>query len=63
MIKITLKAARVNIGLKQWQAARKLGISEATLSSYEKGLSFPTVDMIEKMLALYGAAYDDIQWR
>ena len=62
-MKITLKAARVNADLKQGQAAHKLGITISTLSCYERGLTRPTVDMIEKMLALYGVAYDDIQWR
>lgn len=34
---ITLKAARVNKGLTQREAAKTLGISESTLFGYEKG--------------------------
>ena len=34
--KITLKAARVNAGLTQKEAAKKIGISYQTLSDYEK---------------------------
>lgn len=62
-MKITLKAARVNAGLKQKYAAYKLGINISTLSGYENGITFPDVCMIEKMKALYGVEYDDIEWR
>lgn len=63
MKKITLKAARVNTGLNQKEAAAELGISEGTLVNYEKGTSFPDVSMIEKIKRLYGLEYDEIQWR
>lgn len=35
-IKLTLEAARVNAGYKQAEAAKKLGITQTTLSSWEK---------------------------
>lgn len=35
-IKLTLEAARVNAGYKQADAAKKLGITQTTLSSWEK---------------------------
>lgn len=35
-IKLTLQAARVNAGYKQTEAAKKLGIPQTTLSSWEK---------------------------
>lgn len=53
MPKITIKAARVNAGLTQRQAAKLLGINPDTLSRYESGRSVPRVDMIEKMSKLY----------
>ncbi|GHN43047.1 helix-turn-helix domain-containing protein [Lactobacillus delbrueckii] len=53
MPKITIKAARVNAGLTQRQAAKKLGIAYQTLSNYESGASVPRVDMIEKMAKTY----------
>lgn len=37
--KVTLKAARVNCGLTQKEAAKKLGLSVDTLSKYERGVS------------------------
>lgn len=53
MPKITIKAARVNAGLTQRQAAKMLGINPDTLSRYESGHSIPRVDMIDKMAKIY----------
>ena len=36
IVKKTLEAARVNAGYKQSEAAKKLGITQTTLSSWEK---------------------------
>ena len=60
MLKISLKAARVNANLSQKQAAEKLGISNNTLSDWENGTRFPKVDKIPEICALYGVAYDNI---
>lgn len=54
MPKITLKAARVNAGLSQEEAAVKLGINRATLHSYEIGKTTPDWDMIVEMESIYG---------
>ena len=60
MAKLTLKAARVNAGLKQKQAAEVLGIGNKTLSRWENGASAPTADMIPLICNLYNLHYDDI---
>lgn len=60
MSKLTLKAVRVNKGFTQEQASKMLGISEGTLRSYEKGRTFPSVDVITAMEELYGVSYDQI---
>ena len=57
---ITLKAARVNAGYKQSEAAEHLGISEECLRKWETGKSFPTVPFIQKIEKLYGIPYADI---
>lgn len=54
MPKITLKAARVNAGLTQKEAAKKIGISYQTLSDYEKDESKIKLSMIRKMCSVYG---------
>lgn len=60
---VTLKAARVNMDLTQKQAADKLGVSEQTLSNYERYISYPDVPMLLKMQELYGVMFDQITWR
>lgn len=57
---MTLKAARVNAGYGQKKAAELLGIANKTLSKWENGKSFPTVDMVQKICELYHVDYDDI---
>lgn len=39
MIKLTLAAARVNAGMNQEEAAKKLGLTAKTLRNYEKGVT------------------------
>lgn len=57
---LTLKAARVNTGLTQQDAAREIGISEYTLSNYERGRSFPDVPTIKKIEEVYGVSYSEL---
>ena len=57
---ITLKAARVNAGLTQEQAAKKLKLNAHTLINYEKGSTFPDVPTIKRIEDLYGVEYKDI---
>lgn len=59
-MKITLKAARVNVGMSQKEAAKRLGISKDTLYNYECGRTFPDVPIINKMQNLYNIGYNDI---
>lgn len=59
-MKLTLKAARLNAGFTQETAAKQLGISESTLGSYERGITFPDVPLIKKIEDLYGVEYRDI---
>lgn len=57
---VTLKAARVNVGLTQVQASKALGISLNTLIGWEKGVRFPNVPQIKNIEKLYGVGFDDI---
>lgn len=41
-----LKQARLNRGFKQKELAIKLGISDKTISAYEKGRILPPVDIL-----------------
>lgn len=59
---ITLKAARVNKGLTQREAAAMLNIAVSTLAQYEAGKTFPDVPTIRKIEALYNVTYNDINF-
>ena len=62
MPKITLKAARVNAGLSQKEAALKLKVSNSTLSKWEKGRTVPDVTFVPKICDLYGVSYDNLNF-
>ena len=57
---ITLKAARVNAGLTQKEAAKSLNISRNTLASYEMYKTKPDIAMAQKIAALYGLSVNGI---
>ncbi|MBN4910170.1 helix-turn-helix transcriptional regulator [Staphylococcus sp. EG-SA-13] len=52
-MKLSLRAARTNIGYTQGEAAKKLGINHDTLVRYEKNSSKIGRDIIQKMEELY----------
>ena len=58
--KITLAAARVNAGLSQDEAAKRLNISKETLSNYERGKSVPNWETAQKMESVYQFPIDYI---
>lgn len=53
MPKITLKAARVNAGLTQKEAAKLIGIHFQTLSKYEEDSSNIPFSLVEKASEIY----------
>lgn len=53
-----LKEARENKKLTQIEAAKKLGISNGTLSGYERNYRDPDTSMLEKMAELYNVKVD-----
>ena len=59
-MKITLRAARVNKGLRQNEAAKKIGVTRDTLRNWETGKSFPDAVKIKKIEDVYGVGYNDI---
>lgn len=61
-MEMTIKAARVNAGLTQKEAASALGIGKTTLMSYEKYITFPNIITAQKIAKLYGVTVDRIKW-
>lgn len=60
MKKLSLKAARVNAGLTQEEAAQAINVTGRTLISWEKGVTHPTVDKLLRLCSLYDVQISDI---
>ena len=58
--KITLIAARKMAGLTQRELGRACGVSEGTVSRWEKGLKDPTINQAKRIGEVCGIHYDDI---
>jgi transcriptional regulator with XRE-family HTH domain len=61
-VKISIRAARVNAGYSQKEAADRLGVSNKTLGNWENGITFPPADKIPLICALYGVSYDNLNF-
>lgn len=59
-LQISLAAARVNAGLTQEEAAKKMKVSKNTLVNWEKGTSEPSVTQGRKLSAIYNIPLDNI---
>lgn len=57
---IHLKAARVNAGFSQEEAAKMLNISKGTLANYELYRTKPDIETAQKIAALYNTTVDNI---
>lgn len=57
---MTLKAARVNKGLTQKEAAKLIGISPSALAKWENFKSYPSNRWIPKILEIYSVSYDEL---
>lgn len=59
-VRMTLKAARVNKGMTQKEAAKSLRISNKTLCSWENGDTMPNTKKVPEICKLYGVSYDNL---
>lgn len=59
---LTLKQARVLKDMTQIEASEALGVSEDTLSKWERAKTFPNVKQIKKIEELYGIPYEGIDF-
>ena len=57
---IRLKQLRENQKLTQKQVAKKLGVTEATVSSYERNIAMPPGDKLKMLAIIYKARADYI---
>lgn len=59
-MRVTLKAARTNVGLTQQEAADKIGVTVDTMSNWERAKSFPNALQIRRIEEVYGIPYDNL---
>lgn len=59
-MKVTLKAARINKGLTQEEAAKLIGVGIDTLGNYERGLTYPDIPILKKIEEVYNVEYSNI---
>ena len=59
---ITLRAARVNRGLTQAEAAELMGVKPRTIVNWENGSSLPNVAAVNKIIEVYGIPFDDLNF-
>lgn len=62
MKKMSLKALRINADYTQAVAAKKIGVTQKTLSNWENGITYPNQKQIEKICFVYGVSYDCINF-
>lgn len=63
IMRISLKAARINKGLRQTDVAVALGVDRKTIASWENGRSMPNASKIPTICEVLGVAYDNINWK
>lgn len=61
-MQMSIKAARVNMGLTQQELADEVKVAKKTVWSWENGKTKPTIDKIEPLCNALGVEYDDIRW-
>lgn len=59
-MKITMKAARVNIGLSQIELAKRLNVANTTICSWELGKTEPTASQLKAFAEVTQVSMDDI---
>lgn len=59
-MKLTLKAARINVGMNQEEAAKKIEVSKDIISKWERGICMPNSKNIPKIEKAYNITYDNI---
>lgn len=60
MIKLTLKGARVNAGLKQKELADLMGVTRLTIIHWESGEHRPSAEKLERLCMILNVPRDNI---
>ena len=60
-MKISLRAARINAGFTQAEAAKRLFIGVSTLQGYECGRHVPRLDIVNQMTEVYAIQIQNLK--
>ena len=53
-----LHQARINAGLTMVQVQDNVSVSQGTISRYEHGISYPSIERVYELAKLYGCSMD-----
>ena len=59
-MRVTLKAARINAGFTQQEAAERIGVTSDTICNWERAKRFPKALHIRQIEKVYGVPYDNL---
>ena len=59
-MQITLKAARINAGLSQAEAAKKIGVNTMTVARWESGKNDIPVSKFRALCKIYGCKEEEM---
>ena len=60
MITKGIKYCRVRANMTQSELAILLGVTEVTISNYERGEREPSIDNLKKMAEIFGVTVDEL---
>ena len=55
-----LKTIRLNLGLKQSDIAKQLGVTKSAYGRWERGECFPRVNKLIKLAHIFGISIDNL---
>lgn len=59
-VNVGFAAARINAGLSQTEAARRIGVDQSTVSYWESGKKMPRASKLARLADLYGCTVDEL---
>jgi transcriptional regulator with XRE-family HTH domain len=60
---LMLKNKRIECGMLQEEVANKMGLSQKTISSWERGRTIPKMDDYEKLSRIFGCSINELTGR
>lgn len=62
MERVSMKAARIDIGMTQEELASAVNVTKKTVGSWENGKTRPKLDKVEAICKALNRPYDSIRW-